>query len=223
MLKHIHSGPVSGQNRSARGLNRVSQPLNVSTVSNTSVTPSSTKHMNGGPPRLLSSFITPLPSVSSNSNNNHQNATNNNNNSTTNNNILSSTTVNINKDRLGAREALTSLGLLCLVSLLLALLSLIFLLKISPGGREPPPPTVGLAVEGYDIIYDVTLALSVISLSLNLCCLLVCAIQFLFAVKLVRAPATTGGRGNKYLQNQASVECVQLVAFSYLFQFFLQE
>ncbi|XP_065084680.1 uncharacterized protein LOC135706925 [Ochlerotatus camptorhynchus] len=200
MLKHIHSGPVSGQNRSSRGLNRAAQPLNVSTVSANSVTPCSAKHMNGGPPRLLSSFITPLPSVSSNSNN--LNATNNNN-STTNNNILSSTTVNINKNRLGAREALTSLGLLCLVSLLLALLSLIFLLKISPGGREPPPPTVGPAVlEDYAIVYDVTLALCALSLSLNLCCLLVCAIQFLFAVKLVRAPATTG-RGNKYLQKSS--------------------
>ncbi|XP_058821247.1 uncharacterized protein LOC131683355 [Topomyia yanbarensis] len=198
MLKHIHSGPVSGQNRSARGLNRVAQPLNVSTVSANSVTPSSAKHMNGGPPRLLPSFITPLPSVSSNSNNNNHNA-----NSTTNNNILSSTTVNINKNRLGAREALTSLGLLCLVSLLLALLSLIFLLKISPGGREPPPPTVGQTVlEDYAIVYDVTLALCALSLSLNLCCLLVCAIQFLFAVKLVRAPATTG-RGNKYLQKSS--------------------
>lgn len=126
MLKHIHSGPVSGQNRSTRGLSRAAQPLNVSTVSATSVTPSSTKHMNGGPPRLLSSFITPLPSVSSNSNN--LNATNNNN-STTNNNILSSTTVNINKDRLGAREALTSLGLLCLGEYFVELLfiDLIFL------------------------------------------------------------------------------------------------
>lgn len=79
------------------------------------------------------------------------------------------------------------------VSLLLALLSLIFLLKISPGGRDPPPPTIGPAVlEDYAIVYDVTLALCALSLSLNLCCLLVCAIQFLFAVKLVRAPATTG-------------------------------
>ncbi|XP_055610289.1 uncharacterized protein LOC129757182 [Uranotaenia lowii] len=202
MLKHIHSGPVSGQNRSTRGLSRAPQPLNVSTVSATSATPTSVKHMNGGPPRLLSSFITPLPSVSSSGNNNNHNATTNNN-STTNNNILSSTTVNINKDRLGAREALTSLGLLCLVSLLLALLSLIFLLKISPGGRDPPPPTVGPTVlEDYAIVYDVTLALCALSLSLNLCCLLVCAIQFLFAVKLVRAPATTG-RGNKYLQKSS--------------------
>lgn len=79
------------------------------------------------------------------------------------------------------------------VSLLLALLSLIFLLKISPGGRDPPPPPPGpTAPEDYAIVYDVTLALCALSLSLNLCCLLVCAIQFLFAVKLVRAPATTG-------------------------------
>lgn len=80
-----------------------------------------------------------------------------------------------------------------LVSLLLALLSLIFLLKISPGGREPPPPPPGpIASDDYVIVYDVTLALCALSLSLNLCCLLVCAIQFLFAVKLVRAPATPG-------------------------------
>lgn len=79
------------------------------------------------------------------------------------------------------------------VSLLLALLSLIFLLKISPGGREPPPPPPGpISSEDYVIVYDVTLALCALSLSLNLCCLLVCAIQFLFAVKLVRAPPTSG-------------------------------
>uniref|UniRef100_A0A182JAD2 Uncharacterized protein n=1 Tax=Anopheles atroparvus TaxID=41427 RepID=A0A182JAD2_ANOAO len=262
MLKHIHTGPVTtGQNRSIRstagggGLGRPIPPLNVSTVSASSAaTANSTstaaaaaaasKHMNGGPPRLLSSsFITPSSIGSTNGVTGNGNGTGhansilhnastlggltlgngtiggagagggggggvamppgfNHNNSTTNNNILSST-INMNKDRMGAREALTSLGLLCLVSLLLALLSLIFLLKISPGGREPPPPTVGPAVlEDYAIVYDVTLALCALSLSLNLCCLLVCAIQFLFAVKLVRAPATTG-RGNKYLQKSS--------------------
>lgn len=59
-------------------------------------------------------------------------------NNTTTPSISSSTHLIKKRDhRTGAREALTSLGLLCLVSLLLALLSLIFLLKISPGTREP--------------------------------------------------------------------------------------
>lgn len=81
------------------------------------------------------------------------------------------------------------------MSLLLALLSLIFLLKISPDGRALPSPLqsqhslLGLSSqEEYAIIFDVTLSLIALSLSLNLCCLLVCAIQFLFAVKLIRAP-----------------------------------
>ncbi|XP_033238741.1 uncharacterized protein [Drosophila pseudoobscura] len=99
------------------------------------------------------------------------------------------------------REALTSLGLLCLSSLLLALLSLIFLLKISPNGRDDALSR-GVSSEDFIIVYDVTLALCALSLSLNLCCLLVCAIQFLFAVKL-RSPAFEG-RDNKYLEKSSA-------------------
>lgn len=76
------------------------------------------------------------------------------------------------------------------VSLLLALLSLIFLLKISPNAREDA--LTRSSAEDFVIVYDVTLALCALSLSLNLCCLLVCAIQFLFAVKLVRSPMFDG-------------------------------
>ena len=88
------TGPVNGQNRTSRGLNRSAQPLNVSTISTASGQP--TKLMNGGL-RVMPTFATPLPSISSNGNNN------------TNTNLIT-----INKDRLGVREALTSLGLLCL-------------------------------------------------------------------------------------------------------------
>nr|XP_016936895.2 uncharacterized protein LOC108015139 [Drosophila suzukii]XP_016936896.2 uncharacterized protein LOC108015139 [Drosophila suzukii]XP_016936897.2 uncharacterized protein LOC108015139 [Drosophila suzukii]XP_016936898.2 uncharacterized protein LOC108015139 [Drosophila suzukii] len=103
------------------------------------------------------------------------------------------------------REALTSLGLLCLISLLLALLSLIFLLRISPNGREDAVSR-GAGGEDFIVVYDVTLALGALSLSLNLCCLLVCAIQFLFAVKL-REPAFEG-RENQYLaKSSASRTC----------------
>ena len=79
----------------------------------------------------------------------------------------------------GVKDMIMSLGLLCTVSLLLALLSLVFLLKVSPVRREK--------LLEYAGVYEVTLALGALSLSLDICCLLVCAIQFVFAVKLVRA------------------------------------
>ncbi|KAG8238071.1 hypothetical protein J437_LFUL016424 [Ladona fulva] len=94
----------------------------------------------------------------------------------------------------GVKESLTSLGLLCLVSLLLALLSLIFLLKISPATTNDVRDLLRteqfkvISAEEYVVVYEVTLALCALTLSLNLCCLLVCAIQFLFAVKLVKSP-----------------------------------
>lgn len=89
MLKHMPPGPASGQNRPPRGLNRSSQPLNISTLSTAGLGPPKI-HANGnGPPRMSSILTTtPLTSISS-FNKNHN-------------------------DRLGAREALTSLGLLCL-------------------------------------------------------------------------------------------------------------
>lgn len=111
----------------------------------------------------------------------------------------SSLSQNNRRQEAGVKEMLTSLGLLCLVSLLLALLSLIFLLKISP---LTVTPSSLISPEEYAIVYEVTLALCALALSLNLCCLLVCAIQFLFAVKLVKS-SYQGHRTNKYLQKSS--------------------
>ncbi|XP_047004887.1 uncharacterized protein LOC124623141 [Schistocerca americana] len=94
------------------------------------------------------------------------------------------------------REALGSLGLLCLASLLLALLSLIFLLRLAPLPAGEPPS------DEYVLVHDATLALCALALSLNLCCLLVCAVQVLFAVRLVRSPHGAE-RTNKYLQKSS--------------------
>lgn len=87
----------------------------------------------------------------------------------------------------GVKEMITSLALLCIVSLLLALLSLFFMLKISPAGSSADDASLLLSREGFVVVYEVTLAMCALALSLNLCCLLVCAIQFLFAVKLVKS------------------------------------
>lgn len=137
--------------------------------------------------------------------------------SETNNNIISrtpdgsvlspieATEITIESKDAGVKEMLTSLGLLCLISLLLALLSLMFLLKITPvssGEVKDFLRTEQLTLispEEYVVVYEITLALCSLTLSLNLCCLLVCAVQFLFAVKLVKA-SENGERTNKYLQ-----------------------
>ena len=91
----------------------------------------------------------------------------------------------------GVRVTITSLGLLCLVSMLLALLSLVFLLKITPAEEKPNAKKYQfdfLTPSEFTSLYEVTLALCALTLVLNLCCLLVCTIQFLFAVKLVKSP-----------------------------------
>ena len=93
----------------------------------------------------------------------------------------------------GIRVTITSLALLCLVSLLLALLALVFLLKITPPDEKPSHKMMSkiqldfLSPSGFTSLYKAVLALCVLTLVLNLCCLLVCTIQFLFAVKLVKA------------------------------------
>jgi len=89
----------------------------------------------------------------------------------------------------GVKEMIQSLGLLCLVSLLLALGSLVFLLKIIPGNPLPQrtPMDNFLTKAESSTVYQVTVAMCALTLSLNLSCLLVCAIQFLFAAKLVKS------------------------------------
>lgn len=104
MLKHsvpggASNGPLNVSVQSMRGppprtMNRPAQPLNASQMSTHGPgPPNMSKMMNGSiPMRMQPHFYTPtpLPSLSSHSN------------------------LMYNKERAGAREALTSLGLLCL-------------------------------------------------------------------------------------------------------------
>lgn len=114
----------------------------------------------------------------------------------------------------GVKEMIQSLGLLCLVSLLLALGSLVFLLKILPS-----PPGGGVAKDQFlssllevDTVYHVTVAMCALTLSLNLSCLLVCAIQFLFAAKLVKSP-NGRLRTSKYLKKAAITRTCAIAGF----------
>lgn len=186
MLKHAQRPPAGNdadhryQNMPRRPHHHL--PLNVSTLD-------SSKHSVGGtsasvspgaqpPPAASVSVVSPIPVVSppkianGNASGIHHQPRQH--------------VIRSRSSRAATEEALTSLALLCLVSLLLALLALLFLLKISAPATSAP--------EEFAVVYEVTLALCALTLSLNLCCLLVCAIQFLFAVKLVHSPSAPNGR-----------------------------
>ena len=108
MLKHMPTGPPSGQQRGPirGGLNRSIQPLNVSTISGhqSQITPNkilANGHANGAgpnlilpPPRMSTNILNTTPLTSCSSHYGHFDAN--------------------FKHSIGAREALTSLGLLCL-------------------------------------------------------------------------------------------------------------
>lgn len=126
----------------------------------------------------------------------------------------------------GLRADITYLALLCLVSLLFALLSLVFLLKISPSSKNSANSERRnyqfefLTPSQFDALYDVTLALCALTLVLNLCCLVVCAIQFLFAVKLVKSPQGRQ-RTAKYLKGAASTRGCAIGGFFFSIPLFL--
>ena len=96
---------------------------------------------------------------------------------------------------IGVKDAITSLGLLCLVSLLLALLSGVFLLKLAPVTEDKRRELYRfnlLSATEYVAVYEVTLGMCALALSLNLCCILVSSIQFILAVKLVKSSPVHG-------------------------------
>ena len=90
----------------------------------------------------------------------------------------------------GVKSAILSLILLCLVSLLMAIVSLFFLLKISPASTAEATKNYQfdfLSLSAFESLHEVTLAFSVLSLILNLVCCAICVLQVIFAVKLVKS------------------------------------
>lgn len=115
----------------------------------------------------------------------------------------------VDDDRHGIYQMLASLALLCILSLLMSFLALFFLQKMGPmmsavqtlepmasertsvksaGVTKSPPKRIVVTSEEYAAVYQVSVALSTLTISLDLCCLFVCCIQFLFAIKLLKTP-----------------------------------
>ncbi|XP_018008204.1 uncharacterized protein LOC108665915 [Hyalella azteca] len=115
-----------------------------------------------------------------------------------------------------SRGLLQTLGFLCLTSLIMASLALTFLLELIPsdGLTSDASGSNSSAVLPYKVARDVSIPLAAVTLSLDLFCLLVCAAQFMFALKLQQ---TAGGedRAAHYLR-QSSVSRVCAVTGFFL-------
>ncbi|KAK4029300.1 hypothetical protein OUZ56_022305 [Daphnia magna] len=121
---------------------------------------------------------------------------------------------------IGVREMLTSLGLLCLLSLMMALLGLIFLLKMSP-----PPDAIHfidqvriVSPDEAHSVYEVSLALCSLAMTLDVCCCLVCATQLLFAARLITASTCSSSNSSrdrikKFLKDSAVTRICAVAGF----------
>ncbi len=112
---------------------------------------------------------------------------------------LAAATRQVSASVIGVREMLTSLGLLCLLSLMMALLGLIFLLKMSP-----PPDAIHFVDQVRIVspdeaasVYEVSLALCSLAMTLDVCCCLVCATQLLFAARLITASTCSSSNSSR--------------------------
>ncbi|XP_022240234.1 uncharacterized protein LOC111085529 [Limulus polyphemus] len=122
----------------------------------------------------------------------------------------------------GIYQTLASLALICILSLFMAFLALFFLQKIGPltlstGNGESfsneSPKKIIKGSEEFLGVYQVSISLSTLTISLNLCCLFVCSIQFLFAIKLMKTPQGDE-RPNKFLKRSS---CTRIIAIGGFF------
>lgn len=100
---------------------------------------------------------------------------------------------------IGVREMLTSLGLLCLLSLMMALLGLVFLMKMTP-----PPDAIHfigqvrvVSPDEAAAVYEVSVALCSLAMTLDVCCCLVCATQLMFAARLITASTYSASNSSR--------------------------
>lgn len=131
-------------------------------------------------------------------------------------------------------QLLASLALLCVLSLLMAFLALFFLQRVGPlqplmmnggnsnnnnGGGDswqqqhhPSRRRAVVTMEEYQTVYQVSVAMSTLTISLNLCCLFVCCIQFLFTIKLLKTP-NGEQRTNKFIKRSSHTRVLAIAGF----------
>ncbi|XP_067131860.1 uncharacterized protein, partial [Centruroides vittatus] len=111
----------------------------------------------------------------------------------------------------GVYRTLASLALLCLLSLPLSFLALFFLQRAGPA---PSPDGSEATVSGRDgaTVHQVSVALGTLTVCLDLCCLFVCCLQFLFALKLLQTPRGVD-RTDRFLKRSSHTRLLAIGGF----------
>ena len=102
------------------------------------------------------------------------------------------------------REFGLGLGLMCVISLFLSVLALIFIFRITPLAEDDlfARRHKNLDPEDLLVLHETAVGLGALTLSLDLFCLLVCTTQFLLSLKLLKSKQGQR-RSSKYLRNSA--------------------
>ncbi|RWS24900.1 uncharacterized protein B4U80_05250 [Leptotrombidium deliense] len=141
---------------------------------------------------------------------------------------LSSQTVDSVDAYYGVHEMLASLALMCLLSLLMAFLALFFLQRTGPILTLPDDKLNDSSAKidrltysrariidngkEYIRVFQISVSLSTLTISLNLCCLFVCCIQFLSAIKLLKTPQGRR-RTHHFLKKTSHIRVIAIGAF----------
>ncbi|CAG2115199.1 unnamed protein product [Medioppia subpectinata] len=140
----------------------------------------------------------------------------------------------------GLHQVLASLALMCLLSLLMAFLALFFLQrtcpisaltdstdneenssKVNKNLNQMPMRIVSNSRE-YVRVFQISVSLSTLTISLDLCCLFVSCIQFLSAVKLMNTPfgrkstPSTAAKGAELGIEKVAIKTIGVILFTFV-------
>ncbi|XP_071115788.1 transmembrane protein 221-like [Haliotis cracherodii] len=110
---------------------------------------------------------------------------------------------------------LYSLGLLCLASLILCVLSLQIIFSLGGAEVDFTPGTGATLINStsvYESVLEVTVAMSMFVIMMDICCLMVCSMQCFFASKILKTPEGEE-RALKYLRECSSSRFIAVIGF----------
>ncbi|XP_076355495.1 uncharacterized protein LOC143249472 isoform X2 [Tachypleus tridentatus] len=110
----------------------------------------------------------------------------------------------------GTYQTLASLALVCLLSLLMSFLATLFLDKLGSFTYDFLDGVI--RTNEYILVYQVSVALSTLTISLNVCCVFICCLQFLFTIKLLKT-SSEADRTASYLRRTSFTRTIAIGGF----------